>query len=308
MLLAEWWLLTFASLGLLYPVQRVQLWAYLWNRACFGRLPFCFTGRARTFYRSFWPVTVAAALFLVGSALLIPILIAAEATPTLLIPAALFMGSIVLFSKYKAAELQFLADSLSLGEIVRFTADFPFGSLAWLIVSNGLPMLVTLGLGAAHASLRTLRFVCAHVSLRAQPNFAAITQSAASRRGFRRCVQRGLLSFQDENWFQEDKVTIAGGGYFCDGRTALRHEVTVAIEDDRPATYGPGEARFAGWSHAELRRVPGPMTGHELILTCRSNPDARLIITDGTVNASLQARLPFLSFPYLGPTGKAMLG
>ncbi|KAF0116558.1 MAG: hypothetical protein FD149_1366 [Rhodospirillaceae bacterium] len=74
--------------------------------------------------------------------------------------------------------MNLLVGGLALGGMVHLKADFPPGALLRLMIGNGLLILLTLGLGVPHASLRSLRFIGAHVSLEGRPDFAAIVQSA----------------------------------------------------------------------------------------------------------------------------------
>ena len=91
--------------------------------------------------------------------------------------ALLFVMFIKFYVRYKAAQMTLLMEGLALGRMVRLKADFPPGALLRLMIGNGLLILLTLGLGVPHASLRSLRFVCAYVSLEGRSDFAAIIQS-----------------------------------------------------------------------------------------------------------------------------------
>ena len=189
---AGWWFLQILTLGLLSPVVGVRLWSYVWNQARFGGLAFQFTGTAKGLYRTFLPMVVVAVLWI--GAIQMPFVLHflspfSESGQRPDYELGYMMGNFAVvlllsvlfvkfFIRYKVAQMNLLVGGLALGGMVHLKADFPSGALLRLMIGNGLLILLTLGLGVPHASLRGLRFVCAHVSLEGRPDFAAIVQSA----------------------------------------------------------------------------------------------------------------------------------
>lgn len=179
------------TLGLSYPVQRVNLWRQMWNRVHFGDKPFHFEGGARSLYPRFLLAWVVGMAFLLG----LPAFIAITYAPTyeppggiplvdtspemalLLIPLLFILLLLPLWIFYKAVEMRTLAGSLSF-QGIRFTFDVRSWPLIRLLLGNLLLVLMTLGLGGPFATVRSLQFVCARLRPVGETDFAAIAQGA----------------------------------------------------------------------------------------------------------------------------------
>ncbi|MEE8273372.1 MAG: DUF898 family protein, partial [Alphaproteobacteria bacterium] len=77
---------------------------------------------------------------------------------------------------YRATALKYYAGRTRY-ENLRFATDVRPRPLMWLVVTNWLLRVLTLGLAYPWALIRTARFVCANLETVGEQDFAAIAQS-----------------------------------------------------------------------------------------------------------------------------------
>ncbi|MFW6093790.1 MAG: YjgN family protein [Pseudomonadota bacterium] len=140
-------LLTALTLGLYTPFMRMKLIANMLGNARFGSKEFDFDGKGGDMFGR----------FIVAVLLTIPTL-----------------GLVWLW--YRAAEYRYSLAHLSAGD-VRFEVQESNLALAWFFFTNGLIVLLTLGLGMPWVMTRTARHLGEHVTVTGRIDYDAIRQA-----------------------------------------------------------------------------------------------------------------------------------
>src|SRR5690606_25325539 len=98
---------------------------------------------------------------------------------------------------------------------------------------------------------------------------------------------RGLPASSTSTWADSG---VAFGAIFSDGRTAARHDVTIALTPHGLAISGASIAP-ASWPHGDIRVLPSDRPT-PLRLTRRSDDDVRLIVDDPDFRTALFDQCP----------------
>ncbi|TBU91293.1 DUF898 domain-containing protein [Stutzerimonas kirkiae] len=152
-----WPLLATLSLGLLFPYVLCRQERFIIGHSRYGKQHFDFSARPGAFYRVF--LILIGIILLAGvaggilSLLFAPLLVVAITAGYLL---AFALGSVLLVN------LRF--NHMTLGE-QGFHANYRAGSYAWLVLSNTLALLLTLGLFYPWARVRTARYAAGHIGM-----------------------------------------------------------------------------------------------------------------------------------------------
>lgn len=179
-----WSLAVVLTFALLHPVRRVRLWRAVVGKIQLGSQPFSFEGGAGPLYKAFLLVIGATAiLFIAGGAVMVAMASNMHAgieesrdiaPPFLALLPLLTVPLAGLY--YWAAEMQYFFRCLGF-QGVRFELAASRWQIVGLLLVNALILLLTFGIGHPLASLRTLRFVGAHLRTDGGADFAAVLQS-----------------------------------------------------------------------------------------------------------------------------------
>ncbi|HEX2115423.1 MAG TPA: DUF898 family protein [Alphaproteobacteria bacterium] len=207
--------LTALTLTLYGPFNRVRLMRYEAENLRFGSGVFRFTGEGRTLfasYANYWGMGLVAtivAIFATYSRLtfetsmlwdmelwtdpehsveLMRAIMPAATVPLALLLPLLFMLGLW----YQARTLRFYAENLHLESLSFGAPRVSGGAIFWLLLSNFLIKMLSLGLLYPITVQRTMRFWCSRVELNGPIDFARITQA---KRGPR--TGEGLAGFFD---------------------------------------------------------------------------------------------------------------
>lgn len=186
--------LTALTLGLAYPWQSLGLERYRLNHTYFGSRPLSFDAPARPLFGR-WLVAWAATLgvLLAAGAVTAALSLGHLADPemdltvalplvgiSLLAPASALVAMVAAFCWYKAAELRYIATHTHY-QGLDFTCTVTGRQLAWLGVGNLLLRVLTLGLGASYALVRTARLMARTLSAEGAIDFERVRQNADER-------------------------------------------------------------------------------------------------------------------------------
>ena len=186
-------LLNAVTLGWTYPWANTRLTAALTNDIWFGDRRFAFAGSAKPLYKRFaavWLLGFVAYALVAGVAVVgfgqalaagsfEPGELFIQLLPLAMLLTLVAVGMLVM-TWYRAGEAAYFA-SCTRYEGLQARYDVAAGALLWLMISNFLLLLVTLGLGGAFVELRNLRFACDRLSFAGEIDVAAIGQSAAAK-------------------------------------------------------------------------------------------------------------------------------
>lgn len=140
-------LISALTLGLAHPYARMLLLRHFYSGLHFGSEPLRFDGRARDLMPA----------WLLAWVLLIPTL-----------------GLSILW--YQAAESRYVARRMRLQDM-EFNLALTGGALLWLMFSNLLLLVLTLGLALPCVMVRNVRFLMERLSTRGEVDFSAVYQS-----------------------------------------------------------------------------------------------------------------------------------
>ena len=87
---------------------------------------------------------------------------------------------------------------------------------------------------------------------------------------------------------------ISGNEEFNDGKTAARHWVTVQLDTDGLRITSDADVIERHWPFEKLRAVEAPRAGQSLRLTCETDPDARMRLSDPVHISALRRQAPQL--------------
>lgn len=189
-------LLTLVTLGLAYPWQSIALERYRLGNTYFGSYPLAFGGKGADLLRR-WLTAWGAGLAVVLVFGVLPqtlILDGFDVTTMTVDPQTLFervalslltagpAGLMLfgLFCWYKAKELRYVASQTTY-QGLRFSCTVTGGQLAWLAIGNLLLRLLTLGLAAPYALVRTARLLARTLSAEGGIDFDRVRQNADAR-------------------------------------------------------------------------------------------------------------------------------
>lgn len=186
--------LTGLTLGLAYPWQSVGLERYRTNHTYFGSQPLHFDGSAGSLFGR-WLVVWGTMLGLVAASAFVAMALSVGhlAEPkmgmaialglvgvSLLAPGLALVAAVAAFCWYKAAELRYIAAHTQY-QGLRFACTVTGRQLAWLVVGNMLLRVLTLGLGASYALVRTARLMARTLSAEGAIDFERVRQNADER-------------------------------------------------------------------------------------------------------------------------------
>jgi uncharacterized membrane protein YjgN (DUF898 family) len=180
------------TLGWILPWRAARLQRALFNETRFGDKAFTFTGRAGPLYRRFWLVWVSAmVLFIVASGVIGVVLGGGAGGPGLVFIGlttwtqiakivGIVLGALLVFSiirawyssrmfNYFASETKYQGAGFSL------TTTVP--SLVWLVATNYLMRVATLGVLSPIAEARSIRYIVDRLSLEAPVDWQAVGQN-----------------------------------------------------------------------------------------------------------------------------------
>jgi uncharacterized membrane protein YjgN (DUF898 family) len=207
--------LTALTLTLYGPFNRARLMRYEAENLRFGSGVFRFTGEGRTLFASYvnyWGIGLIATIIAVFAAYsqltfepemlwdmdlwtdpedsveLMNAIMAAAAVPLALLLSLLLMLGLW----YQARTLRFYAENLHLESLSFGAPRVTGGAIFWLLLSNFLIKMFSLGLLYPITVQRTMRFWCSRIELNGPIDFARITQAERGPR-----TGEGLAGFFD---------------------------------------------------------------------------------------------------------------
>jgi uncharacterized membrane protein YjgN (DUF898 family) len=160
-----WPLLGVLTLGLLLPYALCRQQHFIIGNGRYGVEPFRFSAGAASFYLVFLALF---GLTVVGG---IVIGVLGIALPLLMIPlwAAIYLAAFALYN-VMMTNLRFNHSALATH---RLEADYKLGSYAWLMFTNTLFIVLTLGLFFPWARVRNARYAAQHIALQADGDLDA---------------------------------------------------------------------------------------------------------------------------------------
>jgi uncharacterized membrane protein YjgN (DUF898 family) len=187
-------LFNFVSLGWAFPFTRVRLAAYRMNNTRLGNGRLEFTARAGGLYGAFFIMLALFVAVFILDGLLMAVLAAISgkisATPETLTREGIgglggilvALNFIIVFTLpwpylfYRRAELRYFAASTRFFDLA-FEFDPPFWRFGWLVLSNWLLGVVTLGLALPVVYLRWARFMESYLRVAGEQDFAQVLQT-----------------------------------------------------------------------------------------------------------------------------------
>ena len=164
-----WPLLSVLTLGVLIPATYREFKAYQHGNSTFGHAPFSFAGTAKEFYKIFGKTFL---FFLLGPVLVIALFLAAVGVagtrgsfrldPLVAVALGLaifaFYASVIASGPYLASQLQNHVWNSTRLERHRFESQVRFRTLLWIVVSNFVLTVLTVGLYRPFAVVRAARY------------------------------------------------------------------------------------------------------------------------------------------------------
>lgn len=193
-------LVSYMSLGFLWPLAHQQITRYVRGNSRYGNGPFAFHGKAGAFYKPYmvlFGVTIAILIAAIGLGVLIAkgfIPVAQTADPDsatfmmigFIIMAIFYLGLLLFAFPYLTARLQnMIWNNTTLGPI-SFACDMRARDLFVLMFTNLLLIILTLGLFKPFADIRMARYRVEHMSLLASEDidtFVAAREAEVSASG-----------------------------------------------------------------------------------------------------------------------------
>lgn len=178
------------TLGWIIPWRAARLQRALFNDTHFGDKAFTFTGRSGPLYARFWLVWVSAMLlFFVASALIGMVLAGGSAMGQVFVApnwrqisgiVAIVLGALLIFAIirawYSSGMLNYFArETTYQGAGFRLETTVP--SLIWLVASNYLIRVLSLGILSPIAEARMMRYIVDRLSFEGGADLAAIGQN-----------------------------------------------------------------------------------------------------------------------------------
>lgn len=174
MVLFVWPLLTLLTLGLLAPMAVRRMHKFMVENARYGTAAFTWTGTDGTYYRFF------------GKALLILLatIVAAFVTASFIHPALApvvgMIGYLALFGYFQAGMTNLMMNHAEL-QSHGFSSELEPGRMVWLILSNSLLIVLTLGLFIPWAKVRVASYRATQTHMAVQGNLDNFVAAEAQR-------------------------------------------------------------------------------------------------------------------------------
>jgi uncharacterized membrane protein YjgN (DUF898 family) len=186
---ALWILSAGFSAGLAHSWGRCLVTRYVWTQTEFGNQPFKLVIDAWALFRKWlavWllGVLIVAALLGAGSGIFNSVLFGNNATTTSwafsgMLTMALALVMAWFYARYRTFELQLIASGMEWGNL-RFQLDIGPGRFLWVVASNALIVLVTLGVGTPYALHRWFRLIAGSLVVFGEQDFETILQNQSS--------------------------------------------------------------------------------------------------------------------------------
>ncbi len=160
----------YASLGLLWPLAHQQITRYIRNHSRYGNELFSFHTKAGAFYRPYLVVMFSMLIFVVG---MVSVAVASSVKTSSAAMAPFVMGALLMFYllmlllvyPYITSRLQNLIwNNTTLGPH-RFESALTARGLFWVMASNIVLVILTVGLFKPFADIRLLRYKLEHLAL-----------------------------------------------------------------------------------------------------------------------------------------------
>lgn len=174
-----WPILGAFSLGLLYPVAHQRFVKFYLSNTRYGKESFDVTARVGQFYKIYLAlfaigivvigIAVASAFTMFG----LPISrdMGAEQMQAAMIPmimavyGAFFFLTFLMLAFIKSKFANLIMNSMSVSDRFHFESDLSLGAVAWILFSNALAILFTLGLAYPWAKVRLAHYTADHTML-----------------------------------------------------------------------------------------------------------------------------------------------
>ena len=160
-------LLAFITLGFLAPVAIKKGFDYVYNGLSFGGKKVSVELTYRAFYRVYFIVVLSPliCLFLIAGWLA-----SAEASIVLGIIALYFMFFLV-YVVYRICCLNIVFNHLTLADKITFSSSISSPYLLWIVFSNLIAIVITLGLAIPWSQVRKSRYLCDNIHTQTSPDF-----------------------------------------------------------------------------------------------------------------------------------------
>jgi uncharacterized membrane protein YjgN (DUF898 family) len=182
--------LTVFTLGLLFPYVRYRQTQFTVENHLFGKQAFGFSAKPGDYYRVFMVVFFISIVFFFLMMSAMSSLISAsgetpdsESASTFLAISLLMYVPLGLLGVYIQVKLlNLLYNNLNLSSDITFTANYTFGKMLWLHISNLLGIIFTLGLFYPWAKVRMAKYKAEQLSLTTQTDLNSFTGLATSNK------------------------------------------------------------------------------------------------------------------------------
>jgi uncharacterized membrane protein YjgN (DUF898 family) len=157
-------ILTLLSFGLLAPVAVKKAFEYVYDNTSYGGVAVS----SRLFYTAFYQV-FGLVVVLPVMLLLSVVFIVQEAIIVLL---AVYLLVFLIMYIFRTCCLRLVFSDMQLGDKIRFSTTLHSGRLVWIMASNFVAIVLSLGLLIPWAQVRKQRYLCDHIFTQTCPDFS----------------------------------------------------------------------------------------------------------------------------------------